>query len=232
MISLDKAVVAKYSSGDKNFEILVEPEAAWRVRKGESLDLEKVIAARDVYSDSKKGERAAEGDLNKVFGTNDFNAIAVKIIRSGELQLTTDQKRRMQEQRRKQLIDLITRSAVDPRTHIPHPALRIERALDEARIHVDPFKSAEEQMEGALKALRPIIPIKMETVRIAVKIPAEHAPRCYGAMREYRLLKEEWASNGALIMLVEIPAGMQGDFLDRLNKLTSGNNETKITERL
>jgi ribosome maturation protein SDO1 len=232
MISLDKAVVAKYSSGDKNFEILVEPEAAWRIRKGESLDLENVIAARDIYTDSKKGERASDGDLNKVFGTNDFARIVVKIIRDGELQLTTDQKRRMQEQRRKQLIDLIARSAVDPRTHIPHPPLRIERALDEARIHVDPFKSAEEQMDAAIKALRPIIPIKMETVRIAVKIPAEHAPRSYGAMREYKLIKEEWASNGALILLIEIPAGMQGTFLDRLNKLTSGDNETKITERI
>jgi ribosome maturation protein SDO1 len=231
MISLDKAVVARYQRADLNFEVLVEPEAAWRVRRGESVPLDNVVAARDVYSDSKKGERASDSDLNKTFGTNAFEKIVIKILKDGELQLTTEQKRKMQEERKKQVIALIAKNAVDPRTHIPHPPLRIEKALDECRVSIDAFKGAEEQVDAAIKAIRVLLPIKLETVRIAVKIPPEHASRMYGFLREHKVLKEEWAPDGSLIAAVEIPAGLQGDFFDKLNRLTSGNNETKVMER-
>ncbi len=232
MISLDKAVIARYQHGQLNFEILVEPETAYRLKKGENVPIENVIASRDVFSDSRKGLRANETDINKTFGTNAIEKIAVKIIKDGEIQLTTEQKKKMQEERTKQIINLIARNAVDPRTHAPHPPQRIEKALEEARIHVDPFKSAQDQVELALKAIKPILPLKFETVRIGVKIPAENAVRVYGFVKEHKMIKEEWASDGSLLAMVEIPAGLQGDFFDKLNKLTSGNNETKIIERL
>ena len=232
MISLDKAVIARYQHGQLNFEILVEPETAYRLKKGENVPIDNVIASRDVFSDSRKGLRANETDLNKTFGTNVIDRIAIKIIKDGEIQLTTEQKNKMQEERTKQIINLIARNAVDPRTHAPHPPNRIEKALEAARIHVDPFKSAQDQIEGALKAIKVILPIKLEIVRIAVKIPAENAVRVYGFVKEHKKIKEEWESDGSLIAVVEIPAGLQGEFFDKLNKLTSGNNETKIIERI
>jgi len=232
MISLDKAVIARYQHGQLNFEILVEPETAYRLKKGENVPIDNVIASRDVFSDSRKGLRANETDLNKTFGTNVIDKIAIKIIKDGEIQLTTEQKNKMQEERTKQIINLIARNAVDPRTHAPHPPNRIEKALEAARIHVDPFKPAQDQIEGALKAIKFILPIKLEIVRIAIKIPAENAVRVYGFVKEHKRIKEEWESDGSLIAVVEIPAGLQGEFFDKLNKLTSGNNETKIIERI
>jgi len=232
MISLDKAVIARYQRGQLNFEILVEPENAYRAKRGENVPLDNLVASRDVFSDSKKGLRASESDLNKVFGTNSFEMILKKMMKDGEIQLTTEQKNKMQEEKTKQIVNLIAKNAVDPRTHAPHPPQRIEKALEEARIHVDPFKPAQNQMEAALKAIKVILPIKLEIVRIAVKIPAENAVRVYGFVKEHKMMKEEWGSDGSLIALVEIPAGLQGDFFDKLNKLTSGNNETKIVERI
>jgi ribosome maturation protein SDO1 len=232
MISLDKAVIARYQRGQLNFEILVEPENAYRAKRGENVPLDNLVASRDVFSDSKKGLRASESDLNKVFGTNSFEMILKKMMKDGEIQLTTEQKKKMQEEKTKQIVNLIAKNAVDPRTHAPHPPQRIEKALEEARIHVDPFKPAQNQMEAALKAIKAILPIKLEIVRIAVKIPAENAVRVYGFVKEHKMMKEEWGSDGSLIALVEIPAGLQGDFFDKLNKLTSGNNETKIVERI
>jgi ribosome maturation protein SDO1 len=232
MISLDKAVIAHFKHGQMTFEILVEPEAAYAKKRGENILLENLIASRDVFSDSKKGLRSNETELNKAFGTNNFEKIVEKIIKDGEIQLTTEHKKRMQEEKTKQIINLIARNAVDPRTHAPHPPQRIEKALEEARIHVDPFKSAQDQLEAALKAIKTILPIKLEIVRIAVRIPADNAPRVYGFVKEHKMIKEEWASDGSLLAMVEIPAGLQGDFFDKLNKMTQGNNETKVTERL
>lgn len=232
MISLDDAVIARYQKDDLCFEILVDPEKARKIRQGEKIPLEDAVAARDVFTDSKKAKRASESDLNKVFGTNSFDEIAVKIIQKGEIQLTTEQRRKMQEDKRKQIVSLISKQAVDPRSHIPHPPARIEKAIEQAKIHVDPFKSAEEQIENVLKALKPILPIKMEMVKIAVKVPAQYSGQVSSYVHEHNLIKEEWKSDGSYLALVEISAGMQDAFYNRLNKMTHGEVETRVTERL
>lgn len=232
MIPVDKAVMAKYSHSGKTFEILVDAEKTYEFKQGKNYNIDDMVAARDVYSDFKMGERASDADLNKAFGTNDFDRIFIKIVKDGEIHLTTEQKRKMLADRTKQLVALIARNAVDPRTHLPHPPARIEKALEESRYSVNAFKSAEEQVEAALKGIKPILPIKMETVRIAVRIPAECAMRAYGGLKEYKRIKEEWQGNGSLIAVVELPAGMQSDFFDKMNKLTQGNIESKVLETI
>lgn len=230
MIPVDKAVIARYSRSGKTFEIYVDAEKALAIKRGEKIKIDDAVAAREVFADSKQAEHASDADLNKAFGTSDFDKIFVKVISDGEIQFTTEQKRKLLVERTKQIITLIARNAVDPRTHLPHPPARIEKVLDEARVNINPFKSAEEQIEAVLKELKPIIPIKMETVRIAVRIPAEYGPRACGALKGYKIIKEEWQNNGGLIAVVELPAGLQSEFFEKLNKLTQGNVEAKVLE--
>lgn len=231
MIPLDRAIVARYRQGDKTFEVLVDPDGSQRIRQGESVPADSVVVAREVFSDAKKGLRATVADVNKAFGTNDFEKVFLKIVTDGEIQLTTEQKRRLAEERKKQVVNLIARHAVDPQTGAPHPSARIESAMETARVHIDPMRRAEEQVAIALKAIKPIIPIKLEKVKIAIRIPAQYAPKMYGLLREYKLMKEEWGRDGSMLAMVEMPAGMQGEFYERLNRLTSGSAETKIVGR-
>ena len=228
MISLDKAVIARYEKQGITFEVYVEPENARKIRNGEDVSVDDTIVSRDIYSDARKGKRAADSDLNKVFGTTDFDEILIKILKEGEIQLTTDEKRKMQEERKKQVIALIARSAVDPQSHLPHPPQRIEMAMDEAKLHIDPMQDAEKQVDKVLAALKPILPIKMETNEIAVHIPAQHATRIYGFLKSHNMKKQEWEKDGSLVAVVVLPAGQQADFYDKLNKMTSGQIETKV----
>ncbi|MEM4589770.1 MAG: ribosome assembly factor SBDS, partial [Candidatus Micrarchaeia archaeon] len=57
--------------------------------------------------------------------------------------------------------------------------------------------------------------------------PADLAQKIYGSIKSYNVQKEEWQSDGSLIALIEIPAGMQTEFLDKINKLTSGRAQVK-----
>jgi ribosome maturation protein SDO1 len=43
-------------------------------------------------------------------------------------------------------------------------------------------------------------------------------------------MKEEWQSDGSWIGLLEIPAGMQDDFLERLQKKAKGNADVRILD--
>lgn len=229
MVSLDDAVIAKLKKGEEHFEILVDPYAAADLIDGKEINIIQILAIDAIFKDSKKGTHASEESLKKSFGTSNLEEIAKLIIIKGEIQLTTEQRRKMQTNKRNRIIDTIVRNAMDPKTKSPHPRKRIELAMDEAGVHVDPFKPVSEQVKTIIEVLRPIIPISIEQVKISVKIPSQFTGRAYGVARNYGTLeREDWQSDGSWIGIVRIPAGMQTDFYDRLNEVTKGNVSTKI----
>ncbi len=170
-----------------------------------------------------------EEDLVKAFGTTNVQDIARKIIAEGEINLTSEQRHRMLEEKRRQVINFIARNAINPQTMTPHPPARIERAMEEGGVHIDLSKSVEENVNLAMKAIRPIIPIRFEEVKVAVKIPGNYAPKAYGEIAAFgKLIRDEWQNNGTWIGVVQIPAGAQPEFYDLINKLTKGEAETKL----
>jgi ribosome maturation protein SDO1 len=86
-------------------------------------------------------------------------------------------------------------------------------------------------MDKVISALRIELPIRMEKKRIAIKVPAIHAHRAFGLLKSQHMEREEWGSDGSLMGIITIPAGMVGEFLDKLNKATSGDNQTKMLEQ-
>jgi ribosome maturation protein SDO1 len=229
MISLDDAVIARLESHGCKFEILVDPDKAALIRSGSSIDIEDSVAALYVFENASQAERASDENLLKVFSTTNFSEIAEKIIRKGDIHLTADQRRQMIADKRKQIIAFISRHAENPQTGLPHPPQRIENALDEARVGVDPFKSVDEQVKEAMKAIRPLLPIRFAELRLAVKIPADFAARAYGDIAAVATIeRDEWQKDGSWICVVAIPAGIQNDFYGLLNKICKGDAEVKI----
>ncbi|AGB37334.1 ribosome assembly factor SBDS [Natronococcus occultus] len=231
MISLDEAVTARLESHGARFEVLVDPDAALAIKRGDfEGDLEDVIAAEDVFENASRGDRPAEDDLETVFETTDPLEIIPEVIKEGEIQITADQRREMQERKRKQLIDTITRNAVNPQMdNAPHPPERIDNALEEAGFTVDPMEPVQQQVDEALDALRPVIPIRFEEVTMAVQIPAEHAGSAQAKIREFgELEREEWQADGSWIGVLTFPAGLQNEFYDTVNEHSSGEAETEL----
>ncbi len=228
MVNIDDAVIAKYEYGGYKFEILVDPNAESRIRSGK-IDIEKDLATPEVFKDAKKGERTNEEILKKVFKTSDIGEIAIQILKKGQIQLTTEQRKEMVESKRKQVISEIVREAINPQTNTPIPAVRIEEAMDEAKIRIDPFKSVEDQVQAVLKAIRVLIPIRMEKARLGIKLSGDAYGKVYGDLsRMGSILKEEWSNSGEYMCVIEIPAGMQADLMDMLNKKTNGDVDVKL----
>ncbi|MFW6003535.1 MAG: ribosome assembly factor SBDS [Halanaeroarchaeum sp.] len=231
MISLDDAVTARLESHGARFEVLVDPDAALAMKRGEfEGELEEIIAARDVFENASRGDRPAEEDLEEVFGTTDPLEIIPEVVERGEIQITAEQRREMEDQKHKQLVNKIARNAVNPQMDdAPHPPDRIEAALEEAGFDVDPMQPVETQVDEALDALRPVIPIRFDEVTVAVQIPAEYAGSAQAQIRGYGdLEREEWQPDGSWVGVLTFPAGMQNDFYDRVNDITSGEAETRI----
>ncbi len=231
MVSLDEAVVARLDSEGSHFEVLVDPHLAQKMREGDDVNIEDLLAIDEVFKDSSKGDRVSDEHIEKTFGTSDIEQVAKKIVLEGDIQLTTEQRRKMTEEKRKQIVTYIANHAINPQMKAPHPPQRIENAMTEARVHVDPFKPVEAQVKDVLTAIKPLIPIRLEKTTVAVKLSADNYGKVYKDITDFGIIKkEEWTGAGFWIGLVEIPAGMQADFFDRLNNKTHGDVETRIVE--
>jgi ribosome maturation protein SDO1 len=225
----EKYTIARITKDNEHFEVLVKPQKALDYRMGKIAAITEVLAAETIFSDANKGTKIPEENIRKAFGTTDTLKVAEMILKKGTLQLTTEQRRKMIEEKRKQIIDFISRQAVDPKTNLPHPPLRIENAMEQVRYSIDPFRPIEEQAKEIIKQLRMILPLKMEQVALGVHIPAEYSARAYGTIKGFGTIRrEEWRADGSWYGVLEMPAGSYAPFLDKLGEITKGSGEAKI----
>ena len=229
MVSLDDAVIARLKKGEEHFEILVDPYAAADLIDGNEIEIIQCLAIDSIFKDAKMGTHASEESLKKNFNTENIEEIAKQIILKGDIQLTTEQRHKMKETKKNRIVEKIVKNAMDPKTKTPHPRQRIELAMEEAGVNIDPFKPVRDQVKTIIDLLKPLIPLSFDKIRISVKIPPEYVGKAYGIARNYGVLeREDWQSDGSWLGIVKIPAGMQNDFYDKLNDMTKGNVSTKI----
>lgn len=229
MVTLDDSVIARLEYYGEHFEILVDPDLAADFKRGKEIEVEEILAVEEIFKDAGKGDKASEEAMMKAFQSTDPVEAAAIIIRKGQVQLTAQQRKEMQEDKRKKIIAKITREAINPQTKLPHPSRRIEIAMEEAKIRVDPFKSVDEQINDVLKAIRVKIPIRFEHVDVAIKIPGDYAAKVYPIISEFgKKKRDEWQKDGSWIAVVEVPGGLQESFDRKLNELTGGQVETKV----
>ncbi|MDX1441490.1 MAG: ribosome assembly factor SBDS [Nitrosopumilaceae archaeon] len=228
---MTEVTVVRYSFEGEKFEILVKPDPALEYKLGKKKDISSVLVSDDIYTDSSKGTKPSTEKLVKAFKTEDATEIAQKILEKGDLNLTTDQRRKMVEGKKKQLVEFIAKTYVDPRTHLPHPPLRVEQAMKDARVSIDPQKSVDEQVKDIVEKLRSIIPLKSENLSLEIIIPAQFASQSYAVLKSVgSLKKEEWQNNGSLKAILEIPAAARPNVIDRLGSITKGSATVEVMQ--
>ena len=221
--------VARFSFEGEKFEILVKPDPALDYKMGKKKDLSAVLVSDEIYTDSGKGTKPSTEKLLKAFKTEDLTEIAQIIMQKGDLNLTTDQRRKMIDDKRKQIIEFIVKTYVDPRTHLPHPPVRIENALKDGRVSIDPQKNVEEQVKEIVEKLRSIIALKSENLNLEIIIPAQYASQSYAVLKSVgSLKKEEWQNNVSLKAILEIPAAARPNVIDRLGSITKGSASVEV----
>ncbi len=231
MVKVDDAVIARWETGGSRFEVLVDPEAVQEIKDGKDIDLSDRLALDQIFKDAKKGDKISDEHLEKTFHTRNVAEIAKQIVRKGEVQVTTEQRHKLQAAKHRQIVAMIARNAMNPQTGAPHPPARIESAMAEAKVHIDPFKPVDAQVQEVLAKLRPLIPIRLDVVKVRVKLPGQHYPRVIGEVKGLgRLLEEQWLSDGSWSGVVEIPAGMQTELYEKLSARTKGTAETALVK--
>ena len=254
-IDLGGYIIGKIEKSGRRFEMLLDPEKAWEAKKiirdeiekrlkvgneksrlgideilnSNKIDLELIFESFTVFEDLRRGKKATDGDMEVVFDTSDGRRIAGQILISGEMNWTKTQREEERNKKLKQIITIISKNAINPQNKKPHPYQRIEKAIEEANVKIDLMKNAEEQVDDVVKGIRSIIPIRMEQVEIALKLPSAFTAKGYNIVAQLAQIKnEEWQSDGSWVSVVSLPAGLQMELIDKLNKLTHGRVQAKF----
>ncbi len=234
--------LARLKTNGEMLEIVIDPDAAIEFKTaiesrsdkeipdvGEPL-ISEVVKSEHIFHDASKGELASEQFLQNVFGTTDFLKVAEQILLKGEIQLTSEHRKRIRDAKRKKIISIIHRNAIDPTTNLPHPIVRIESAMEQIHVNIDEYKKAEDLVDEVLHKLKPILPIKFDVKQIEIKVFQEYAHKVYGDLRKNKVIRESWNNDGSLSMTFEIPAGIRVEFIDKLNSMTHGNVEIEVKD--
>jgi|SRR3989338_4060553 len=211
-------VTARIKINNKHFEIHVDLDEALKVKAGKG-DIMAALDVPTVYADMKKGQVASNVDIQAAFNTTDAYEIAKIIIAKGEVQKTQEFRENERETRIKQVVHLILKNAADQHGR-PYTEDRLMRAIDECHYNFD-NRPAEQQMTLLVEALKKVIPIKIEVKRIKLIVPAQYTGQVYSILKDYKE-SEDWLANGSLQVILNIPAGMQIDFYEKLNHITHG----------
>jgi ribosome maturation protein SDO1 len=213
-------VIAKIKIKGKYYETVVDVDKALQFKKGKQIDISEILQIDNIFYDFKKGLHVSEKDLIDAFGSSSYLDAAIKIITQGEIQVPKDFKDKEREEKKKKIVDFLSKYSIDPRTNNPHTANTISSAIDEAGISID-NKPIEQQIFKILEKLKVILPIRIQSKKIKLIIPAEFTGRVYGLLNDYKE-KEEWLSNGSLECIINLPVGLQEHFYDQLNSITHG----------
>jgi len=254
-INLGDNIIGRIEKGGRTFEMLMDPDKAWDIKKyireeinnrlkegkeksrlsirevlkDPNIPLELIFQSFIVFEDLKRGKKATDGDMEAIFETTDGKEIAAHILLEGEFHWTKTQREEEKEKKLKQIINIISKNAINPQNKKPHPPERIEKAIEELNLKIGLMKSAEEQVEDIVTKIRTIIPIKMEQIEMAIKIPTSYTAKGYNIVAQYaQIKKEEWQSDGSWVSVISMPAGLQMDLIDKLNKLIHGRVQTKL----
>ena len=223
-------VLARIEKGGKRFEISVDAEKAFAFKFKGDVPIDDILRYPAVYSDAGRGDEAPHEELKKAFGTDDSLEVARIILKKGELHLTSEQRKKMSDERRRETASIISREAVNPRTGTPYTQQMILSAMDSAKIRTDPFRPASEQAEEAMKSLKPVIPIKAEKMQINVRVPAKFGSAVSGRARKFgRVLRENWGNEYSV--LLEIPSGLENDLYSAINGITHGEAKAEVVRR-
>lgn len=249
---LGKFIIVKVEKGKHKFEMVSDPEVAHRAMKVlqefrhenkdreitaddvlhiTDIDLNDIFPTFDIYKDLKKGDRCTEEELIEHFDTAEGRKVAAHFMLEGSFSWTQAQRAKWLEKKRKQIITILARNSINPQTKKPHPPNRIEKAMEEARVSIDLNQTAEEQVDSVLKKIQFVIPIRMEAMKMAIKVPAQYAAKAYNLVERYaQVQNSEWQNDGSWIGMITLPAGLQMEMLDKLNKMTHGRVQSKLVQ--
>eukprot|EP01120_Amphizonella_sp_Union-15-10_P012441 TRINITY_DN551_c0_g1_i2.p1 TRINITY_DN551_c0_g1~~TRINITY_DN551_c0_g1_i2.p1 ORF type:complete len:269 (-),score=52.70 TRINITY_DN551_c0_g1_i2:103-873(-) len=217
----DKAQMIKYKSGKITFEIATKKGAALKYRQG-TLGYDNVLHSDTVWKNFGKGERASDEELGVAFGNISANDIIKLILEKGELSLSTDERKEMVDQKRREIVNYIHKYYVDPKTRTPHPVTRIDAGLTQIKARIEPDIPADRQAQELIKKLIEVVPLKRSEIQATITVSHQWIGATAGILKKYCVVSsDKYTASGCEYQVTLVP----GDYEKLNNELKSATKD-------
>jgi len=254
-IIVDPRAALEYYKGNKSAdEVIILYEVYHDYQKGiraTSDEIKKIVLRAAIEKlKMKKGAPLSDEEIQKIreqveeLDEEKLKELASKyILEKGQLKLPKELRDELLDKLVKRIISYVQKYAINPATKAPYPPTKIEEALmqvisgvksgeQRVRVVLDPLKSFEEQLPEVIRALKTILPIKLEIITVRVKIPTQYTGIAYARLEAYGHVKEsKWLDDGSLEAIVEVPGGQFIQFHNTLANVTKGTARISVIER-
>jgi rRNA metabolism SBDS family protein len=216
----------RYKKGKHSFEILTKQGSVRQFLTGK-LGWDKVLSADVIFTNSKKGDIAKKQDLITVFGTDDVNKCAEIMVRQGDAQVSASERKEDISVHRRQILEYLHKTYTD-QAGLPHPLVRLETILEEAKIRIDPAVSVHKHCEDVIKRMIGKIVFKRNASDYTITVPKEHVKTCRDVVCKYCPVgRKEIREAGSTTWKVSITSSDFDNFLLEMNKITGGDFTVK-----
>jgi ribosome maturation protein SDO1 len=213
-----KTTVVKY----QKLEIICNQGSIEAYREGKSC-LDDTLITQEIYKDAKKADRASEADIVEVFQHKDMSKALDEIIKKGDYQISTAERKKKVEEKRKQIVYYFHKNYMDPKSRLPHPITRIEAALSDIKaLRIHPHEPTENQAKQIMKQLRDIIPMKSNAMEGTITVPHAFLGQLQGVVRSScTVLKEDYTDFGCKMRVAFVASDLEKLLAD-INRVGKG----------
>lgn len=228
--SSDMSLV-RIKRGGAKFEIAVYPGKVMLFREKKISNLDEVVQQQAIYTNIANGVQAGAAELAGSFPeAKSTQEIIQLILLKGEVQLTAAERKEKLEKRRREVVNHLHKYYVNPKTNLPHPTVRIEAALDEMKVRIDPDLPADKQVAQIIKNMPAVLPIKKQEVRASLTIPHRHVGATHSLVGQYvKIETEQWTDIGCVMSITSNP-GDWNTLLSLLNEATKGDFNLELED--
>lgn len=219
--------VVRHKIGKLSFEILTKPGAALKYREGK-LEFSEVLFIEEIFKNPTKGERYSSEELKDAFGTDSAQECMKIILDKGDLQLSALERKEKIEKKRAEIVNYIHKYYADPKTKTPHPVIRIENALVQLKVKVDPDIPSEKQAHEVLKKLPEILPLKKLETQATLTVQHRYTGVVNGIIQPWcKIIKENYTTEGSVLEISFVP-GDYDSLMNSLQRSTKGEFQFEI----
>eukprot|EP01107_Rhizomastix_libera_P011451 TRINITY_DN288_c3_g1_i1.p1 TRINITY_DN288_c3_g1~~TRINITY_DN288_c3_g1_i1.p1 ORF type:complete len:258 (-),score=63.44 TRINITY_DN288_c3_g1_i1:90-863(-) len=213
--------LVKYKHGKLTFEVLCKVGTALKYRDGK-LGIDNTLISDDIFTHAQKGEKAKASDLQAAFGTEKIADCIKTIMDKGEIQLSTEERKEMQQQKLNEVVNYIHKYYSDPKTKTSIPVTRIQNALETLKFHADPDLPVDRQLPDILKRLPEVLPCSKQEFTGIFIIPSHLMGQAGGVLKKHcNIQSEKFDGDNCRVRVSFVPGDYDPLMMD-VNRATKG----------
>lgn len=224
-------MLVRYKHGRTTFEVPTKEGSVTKYRDGDLKSLDDVVVTDIIFTHYTKGERASGDQLKSAFNTDDMQKCLEQIVRKGDVQLSSGERREILAKKRAEIVEYIHKNYVDPSKSpaLPIPVTRIENAMNEMKARINADTPADKQATDMISKMVEVMPMRKATMMTGeIKLSHKHVGSASNIIQTHsKVLKEDYNAQGAVYHVEVSPSGYDV-LMSALTRATKGEFEFNV----